>query len=121
MRIRPFLVFLAALLALALFSGCKKAENIPSEPMTFKATVLEVYESSLLVEPLAEETAILASADRLTLPVTNPVLPDGVATFSVGDTVSITFDGMIAESYPAQITDVFSVEFLKPGPIQPRE
>ena len=121
MRIRLLPLLLSVILVFTLFSGCKKQEDQPSEPLTFKATVLEVYEGgSILVEPLAEETAILASADRLTLSAENAVLPEGVAALSVGDTVSIAFDGMIAESYPAQLMGVYSVEFLSPGPIQPR-
>lgn len=80
---------------------------VPVDSATFKATVLEVYESSLLVEPLDGE-AERNCCDKIS--VSGTTLPDGVA---VGDTVSITYGGEIAESYPAQIFDASSIVLVE--------
>ena len=67
---------------------------------TFHATVLEVHDGWLLVEPLEGED-ILASADRFMVSLADvEEIPD----LEAGDEVAVTFDGMIRESYPAQIT-----------------
>ena len=75
------------------------------EPVTFTATVLEVREGSLLVEPV-EGDAMLATADRILVDTGGADLPDGVAE---GAVVEITFDGMVRESYPAQISGVTEI------------
>ena len=67
---------------------------------TFGATVLEVHDGWLLVEPLEGED-ILASADRFMVSLAGvEEIPD----LEAGVEVAVTFDGMIRESYPAQIT-----------------
>ena len=46
------------------------------------------------------------SADKITIPMTNMVpSPEP----EVGDVLEIEYDGSIAESYPAQITKVYSI------------
>lgn len=72
---------------------------------TFTATVLEVSEGYLLVEPV-EGDAMLATADRILVSVSGLTLPDGVAE---GAVVAITFDGFVRESYPAQISGVTEI------------
>ena len=67
---------------------------------TFHAAVLEVHDGWLLVEPLEGED-ILSSADRFMVSLAGvEEIPD----LEAGDEVAVTFDGMIRESYPAQIT-----------------
>lgn len=65
---------------------------------TFEATVLQTGASSILVQ--TDDTQMLRSSDQYWT-----YLPEGVTgeDFAVGDTVKITFDGMIRETYPAQI------------------
>ncbi len=93
---------LAALLLLAACSG--KTE----EAVTFRATVLEVREGCYLVEPV-EGSAELKSADRITVPIKNAApSPEPEA----GDILEIEYDGRIAESYPAQITTVYSISVI---------
>lgn len=75
------------------------------EPVTFTATVLEVREGSLLVEPV-EGDEMLSTADRILVDTGGADLPDGVAE---GAVVEITFDGMVRESYPAQISGVTEI------------
>lgn len=81
------------------------------EETTFTAAVLEVHDRYLLVEPL--EGAVLASADRVTVPTGD--LED-LPELSPGDVVSVTFAGPIQETYPAQVTEVLSVERLEEPP-----
>lgn len=81
------------------------------EETTFTAAVLEVHDRYLLVEPL--EGAVLASADRVTVPTGD--LED-LPELSPGDVVSVTFAGPIQETYPAQVTEVLSVEHLEEPP-----
>ena len=70
---------------------------------SFKATVLENMGTSLLVEPLQGEDE-LKSSDKITVRVyeKNNKLMD-VSEFIKGSRVIITYDGVILESYPAQI------------------
>ena len=76
------------------------------------ATVLEVHEGYLLVEPV-EGDAVLASADRVMVSIDGlEEIPD----LEAGDRVSILFDGMIMESYPAKITGVTAIELLPEEP-----
>lgn len=65
---------------------------------TFIATVLEINESSVLVEPVEGEEE-LNSSDEITFSTTN--LEDIEA--EVGSVVQVTYTGGIMESYPAQI------------------
>lgn len=81
------------------------------EETTFTAAVLEVHDRYLLVEPL--EGAVLASADRVT--VSTGDLED-LPELSPGDVVAVTFAGPIQETYPAQVTEVLSVERLEEPP-----
>ena len=67
--------------------------------------MLEVREGSLLVEPV-EGDAMLDTADRILVDTGGADLPDGVAE---GAVVEITFDGMVRESYPAQISGVTEI------------
>lgn len=75
------------------------------ETATFQATILEIQDGYYLVEPV-EGSAELKSADQITIPMINiepPPEPE------VGDVLEIEYDGSIAESYPAQITKVYSI------------
>ena len=67
---------------------------------TFHAAVLEVHDGWLLVEPLEGED-ILSSADRVMVSLAGV---EEVPDLEAGEEIAVTFDGMIRESYPAQIT-----------------
>ena len=66
---------------------------------------IEIQDGCYLVEPV-EESAELNSADRITIPMTNM---EPSPEPEVGDVLEIEYDGSIAESYPAQITKVYSI------------
>ena len=75
------------------------------EETVFTATVLEIGDGYLLVEPV-EGDPMLATADQIQVPVDGVELPDGVTT---GTVLTITFSGGVMESYPAQIADIISI------------
>ena len=103
MKRSPFIfAVLLALLIAALLTACTKNE-------TLTATVLEVSESAILVEP-DEGTSARASADKVYFSCEN------ASEFSAGDRVEIVFGGAIAESYPAQ-AKAKSVKLIEGEPI----
>lgn len=76
----------------------------------FNATVLEVKESSVLVEPFADtEEYKSCSKINVSLDVisTNPVPP-----LQKGDEIRIVYNGEISEAYPASIHHVFAIYSL---------
>ena len=75
------------------------------ETVTFQATIIEIQDDCYLVEPV-EGSVELNSADRITIPMTNM---EPSPEPEVGDVLEIGYDGSIAESYPAQITKVYSI------------
>ena len=81
-----------------------------AEKVSFNAKVLENNGNSILVEP-EEGSWELKSSDRIVVRVPeNDGLKD-LSEFTEGSKVKITYDGMIMESYPAQI-NAFKVDPL---------
>ena len=88
------------------FTACNSQTN---DAVTFQATILEIHDDNYLVEPV-EGSAELNSADQITVSMTNMnISPEP----EVGDTLEIVYDGEIAESYPAQITNVYSISVVE--------
>ena len=78
----------------------------PTEPESgavFEATVKQISEGNILVEP-AENAAERASASEIWVRV-----PENSPDLQVGDRIVISYDGMIAETYPAQIHTVYAI------------
>ena len=74
----------------------------------FEARIVEVYEKSIVVEPIDDSNAS-KSSDKIDVTI------DGISVdfdLVVGDIVGITYAGGIAESYPAQINDTISMVFI---------
>lgn len=94
------------------------SDNTPdSEAVFFEATVLEVAENSLLVEP-AENSSERKSSDRISVSLSgldssqsDTLLQEIIAS----DIVEIEYNGAISESYPAQITGL-SVRKISDAP-----
>lgn len=96
---------LTALLILLSLTACGgKTESA----VTFRAAVLEIHDGYYLVEPV-EGSAELKSADRITVPIKNA---DPSPEPEVGDILEIEYDGCIAESYPAQISNVYGIRVV---------
>ena len=74
----------------------------------FRAKILEMYDGTVLVEPLEGERELL-SADKFHVSLGH--LQD-LPEMQVGDILEITYDGLIMESYPCQITGTISVKVV---------
>ena len=94
--------------ACGMFRGSGGSEADSDETATFQAAILELYDGYCLVQPV-EGSAELNSADQITVP-----LKDAGLSPEVGDLLEIEYDGCISESYPAQITNVYSVRVVEP-------
>lgn len=71
----------------------------------FQAKIIEMEEGGMQVEPV-EGSQELASADRIRIPFGEAGFPSGL---KAGDTVEITYNGEIMESYPAQLGEVYQI------------
>jgi len=72
----------------------------------FSGIIIEIGSEHIMVEPDAESNEA-KSADRISVSLAGITLDA-----KVGDRVAILYKGGIAESYPAQINDVISVEVI---------
>lgn len=90
---------------LLLLVGCTR---IPDDRSVFQATVVELYETSCLVEP-AEGSWEAQSADRIVVPTDEAFAADA----AVGDLVEITHSGDLMESYPAQLGQVYGIKIIE--------
>ena len=88
--------------------GVDEPTDVITQSMsTFDATVLEINDKSILVQPV-EGSDELKSSDKISLSLYESDLGD-LSEMKVGDKVRITYDGNIAETYPAQIFTVYAV------------
>ena len=85
-----------------------KGNAYGSAQADFQATVVEVHDNYLLVEP-AKDTWEHTSADRIEVMI--PADADS-QTFQKGDLVRITYGGVLLESYPARAQGVTEIERL---------
>lgn len=70
----------------------------------FVGTIIEAHDNSIIVEP-EEGTNERKSSDKISMKITRPTT--GVNDFYVkGNKVKITYNGVIMESYPAQISAI---------------
>ncbi|HHT47426.1 MAG TPA: DUF3221 domain-containing protein, partial [Firmicutes bacterium] len=115
MRKKCILILCVIVVLLAL-TGCKNSSE--SDEVSFTAIVLENNQTHLLVEP-EEGSAELKSADRIMVSVSDAVLINSqdadieIEDIESGDRVQIYYDGLIAESYPAQINGCQKVKVLE--------
>lgn len=92
------------LLLLFWVTGCDTAESTDStssnaiNSVSFHAMILEINGNNIIVQPMEGEKE-LRSSDKIEFSRTE--LED--IDVAVGDVVTITYSGEIAESYPAQI------------------
>ena len=101
-RINKTLICIAMLIFTAALASCGKKKT---EEFTFRATVTEIQNGSMLVTP-TEGSDELRSSDSFLVKIENmPSSPEP----EVGDIVEITYDGGIQETYPAGLNHVFSI------------
>lgn len=77
-----------------------------TQEVTFQATVIEVADDSILVEPV-NDSLERNSADKFSVPNKEKL------ALQIGDTVKIVYNGDILESYPAQLGEVYKITLLK--------
>lgn len=99
-------LFLLVCLLLTFLFRPMTMNDIYNEP-NFSGVVLEASEASILVLVDEGEDEI-ASSDKMTVSL-DVKLGDSMTDFSVGNHVKVFYDGTIAESYPAQINNVYAI------------
>ncbi len=112
MRKQLLLILTLSLILVATACGTSsggESEVGGNEKATFQATILEIHDGYYLVEPV-DGSAELNSANQITVPMTN-MNPSPEP--EVGDVLEIEYDGSIAESYLAQITNVYSISVVE--------
>ena len=85
------------------------ASDMVGNVSVFRAKVLEVNEKCVLVEPLDGEDELRCS-DKIYVSCGKL---EQIPEIKVGDVLEIRYDGMIQESYPAQINGTFSVTIIE--------
>ena len=95
------------LIVVGIWVGCSGQNEISKINPAFQATVLEVHEKSILVEPLEGEE-IRKSADKISVSL-DLVSTKEVPKLEEGTRVSIVYNGDVQESYPAKIKTVFAI------------
>ena len=89
---------------------CIQIEGFSNEAhQVFQAEILEIYDGNYLVKPV-EGSWELSSADRIEVPIRN-AHPSQEP--EIGDVIEIEYFGEILETYPARITEVFSIRVVK--------
>lgn len=90
--------------------------TVGSDKAYFNGVIKEVQESQVLVEP--EKGTFQGSTDAIWITL-NTVSPNLPKNLKVGDTIRIVYDGMIQETYPAQINGAYAIYLIKDGEILP--
>ncbi|WP_371723356.1 hypothetical protein [Isachenkonia alkalipeptolytica] len=116
---KPLKPFLLLIFTGLLLIGC--ADNNRGDPengdmngndevqiLQFVATLLEIDENTILVEP-AEGEDLLQSGDRVSIN-TDTLDPGDVPEMEGGDTLRIFYTGDVMESYPLQLEEVHIIE-----------
>jgi len=78
----------------------------------FEAEILEIHDGYFLVEPVPGSTE-LRSADRIEIPMKNM---EPSPEPQVGDILEIRYNGMLQETYPAMIGEVYSIRVRQEKP-----
>ncbi len=123
-EIKIFAVLMCIAILTAVFCGCNKdtsntidtsdpsahAGDISGDMRWFDAEIKTVSGASITVAPLGDSYEARGAGEAGLVVTTK--LADGKSCpeLSVGDVVRITYDGLIAETYPAQILKVFEIE-----------
>ncbi len=109
------LLMMGVILMTTFFVACVGQEK--NNEVVFVATVLEKSETHLLVEPV-EGSAELISADKIMVYVQDTTLllsndiNIAISDIKAEQLVEITYNGAIAESYPAQIHTCYQIKLL---------
>jgi ribosomal protein L21E len=83
--------------------------DIYKEP-NFSGVVTAVFDKAIIVSVNEGEDELLSS-DKVSVSL-NVKLKNSMTQFEIGDNVKVFYDGVIAESYPAQINAVYVILLL---------
>lgn len=77
----------------------------------FSGTVIEINDHTSILVKVNENEPVIKSSDKIlvSLNVKMPGASVSERDFDIGDEVSVYYDGSIAESYPAQINEVYAI------------
>lgn len=114
MKRRMLMVVLAlVIISAAVLSGCGRSMNsvISKEP-SVTGRVEEVYENSILIS--FEDVQGYPNGAECTVSL-DVEIEDSMTNFSIGDKVTVYYNGDIAESDPMQISTVYAITLLEPA------
>ena len=106
---RKLLLCFCIAMVLISLSGCTNGldmKSVHNEPH-FTGIVAEVFDRSILVKVNEDEQAHIGS--DFAFVSLDVYLSDGITDFMSGDEVIVFFDGMILDSYPVQIVNVYAI------------
>lgn len=109
--------FLIILFLMACVPEDSEPQYNDANAFSFQATILET-DNSFMVKPLEGQNELL-SADKIVISLTDTIFlnEDGneidIEKFEVGQKVKIYYNGMIAESYPAQIHHCGKIQMMQ--------
>ena len=77
----------------------------------FSGTVIEINDDTSILVKVNENEPIIKSSDKIlvSLDVKMAYASVGRRDLNIGDEISVYYDGRIAESYPAQINEVYAI------------
>lgn len=102
-------IWVMSIFIMLLLNGCGSSGNPKWNPH-FNATVLEVDENTILVEPFEDEDE-RKSNDKISVD-TDVISTIAVPELEVGTEIRIVYNGQIMETYPARIKDVFAIYLI---------
>ena len=105
---RKYIALVLALTCVLCLIGCSTKDEVIEKQSEFEATVLEVTDHYLLVEPI-EGSIELNSSDEIKVGLqdkTSWPIPQ------VGEMVRVVYDGLIQETDPARIPNPYRVEII---------
>lgn len=81
------------------------------QSVEFQAKIIQIGNGTMLVEPAAG-SGELASSDQFSVPIQH-MAPSPEP--QVGDLVEISYNGIIMESYPAQLGEIYQIKVIEEG------
>lgn len=77
----------------------------------FTGTVVEINDDTSILVKVNKNESIIKSSDKILVSLDVKMSDVSVSggAFHIGDEVSVYYDGVIAESYPAQINEVYAI------------
>ena len=105
---KKYLLIVLAVICVLGMIGCnnKSLNYIISNEPGITGSIKEVYENSILIQNESGEYVVSLDVEN----------KDGIySPISVDDTVTVYYDGNIAESYPMQINRVYAILLIEPA------